>query len=131
MKDVPSFLSVAHVIAVHRRMIAEFGGDAEIRDRGLLDSAVAMPAAQFGGEFLHEDLAAMAAAYLFHLVKNHPFVDGNKRTALAAAEVFLLVNHLRLDATNSELEKLTMGAAKDGLSKNDVIRFFQERTKGH
>ena len=131
MKDVPSFLSVAHVIAVHRRMIAEFGGDAEIRDRGLLESAVAMPAAQFGGEFLHEDLAAMAAAYLFHLVKNHPFVDGNKRTALAAAEVFLLVNHLRLDATNSELEKLTMGAAKGGLSKDDVIRFFQERTKGH
>ncbi|HWB53142.1 MAG TPA: Fic family protein, partial [Tepidisphaeraceae bacterium] len=74
------FLSVAEILELHETLIREFGGSVELRDPGLLESALAMPQSQFGGEFLHPDLAAMAAAYLYHLVMNHPFVDGNKRT---------------------------------------------------
>ena len=101
MSSGPFFLSIQQVLAIHRRVVEEFGGDPGIRDAGLLESAVAMPAAQVAGEFLHEDLFAMAAAYLFHLCKNHPFLDGNKRTALSSALVFLVLNETELDASDA------------------------------
>ena len=88
----PVFLALGEVVELHRRMVEEFGGSAEVRDMGLLQSALAMPMAQFGGEYLHPDLAAMGAAYLFHIACNHPFVDGNKRIAATAARVFLKMN---------------------------------------
>jgi death-on-curing protein len=127
MTEPPAFLTVEHVLAIHQRMIEEFGGDPAVRDEGLLESAVMMPTAQFAGQFLHADLAAMAAAYLFHICGNHAFVDGNKRTALAAAEVFIVLNGRRLRATSRELERLTLGVAEGRLSKADVIAFFRER----
>ena len=83
-----------------------------------------MPAARFGGRFLHDGIAAIAAAYLFHLCKNRPFVDGNKRTALASAEIFVLLNDMRLRATDDELEELTLGVADGRLSKEDVTASF-------
>lgn len=126
MTRVPVFLGVEHVLAIHRRMIREFGGSPRVRDYGLLESAVRMPAAQFGGAFLHQGVPAMAAAYLFHLCQNHPFVDGNKRTALAAAEVFLMLNALRLAAGNRELERLTLGVAAGRISKDEAVAFFRE-----
>jgi len=125
MTRAPVFLSVNQVLAIHRRMIEEFGGDPTVRDRGLLESAVAMPAAGMGGRFLHKGVAAMAAAYLFHLCCNHPFVDGNKRTALVAAEIFLIANGCRLAATNTELERLTLGVAACELSKAETVAFFR------
>ena len=126
MSISPTFLNVEHVIAIHRRMVAEFGGSTAIRNRGLLESAVAMPAARFGGEYLHTTIEAMAAAYLFHLCKNHPFVDGNKRTAVATAEVFLLLNDRELTATNEELERLTLAVADGSITKKQTIAFFKE-----
>lgn len=120
------FLSVDDLLVIHRRMIAEFGGTGELRDRGLLESACGMPRACFGGEFLHEGIPEMAAAYLFHICCNHPFVDGNKRTALAAAETFLLINNCELQATNAELETLTVAVAEGKKTKNDVIAFFEQ-----
>ena len=72
--------------------------------------------------------AAMAAAYLFHLCRNHPFVDGNKRTALAAAEIFLLLNGKELQATNTELEQLTLDLAAGSISKSQVTGFFRGHT---
>lgn len=129
MSAGPVFLSVEQVLAAHDRVIAEFGGAAELRDRGLLESAVAMPAATFGGELLHDSPAAMAAAYLFHLCKHHPLVDGNKRTALAVAAIFLQVNDLTLTATDSELERLTLGCAEGSVSKDDATVFFRGRVK--
>lgn len=126
MKRPPTFLSVEHVQAIHARVTAEFGGEPSLRDRGLLESAVAMPAARFGGEHLHRDLPAMAAAYLFHLCRNHPFVDGNKRTALVAAEVFLELNGYELAATDDELERLTLGLADGSVSKEQAVAFFAE-----
>jgi death-on-curing protein len=121
----PAFLSTDQVLAIHRRMIEEFGGDPTVRDPGLLDSAVAMPAAQIGRQYLHKGLPAMAAAYLFHLCRNHPFIDGNKRTALVTAEVFLLANGYRLAATNAELERLTLGVAACEISKAETADFFR------
>ena len=125
MKEPPVFLTVDQVLAVHRRVVQEFGGDLEVRDYGLLESAVMMPAAQFGGEYLHDGLPAMAAAYLFHICRNHAFVDGNKRTALAAAEVFVLLNDMRLKATGRQLENLTLGVARGKVSKDEVVAFFR------
>ena len=77
-------------------MIQEFGGGSGLRDSGLLESAVAMPSAAFGGQFLHDDLASMTGAYLLQVLKNHPFVDGNRRVVLATAITFLLVNDCEL-----------------------------------
>jgi death-on-curing protein len=78
----PTFLTVEDVPQIHAYQIKHFGGDPAVLDRGLLESAVAQPEQAFGGEYLHADLAAMAAAYLYHLVKNHAFADGNKRPGL-------------------------------------------------
>lgn len=124
-----AFLSVEQVLEVHRRGIEEHGGSPELRDRGLLESAVAMPKAQFGGQFLHDGLPAMTAAYLFHLCKNHPFVDGNKRVSVATAETFVLVNDHELDATDKELEVLTLGIADSSLTKEDAIAFFRKHVR--
>lgn len=129
MIEGPAFLTVDHVLILHRRMIAEFGGDSLLRDGGLLESAVMLPASQFGGKFLHEGIPDMAAAYLFHICRNHPFSDGNKRTALAAAEVFLLLNAHVLQATDDQLEELTLGVAEGSIAKKETVAFFREHAK--
>ncbi len=100
MSEAPTeieFLTVEVVLALHQRQLDRFGGGAGLRDRGLLESAIAQPQASFGGTFAHDGLFAMAAAYLFHIVSNHPFVDGNKRAGLLAAQVFLDVNGVTLE----------------------------------
>ena len=123
------FLSVDEVLVIHQRGISEHGGSPELRDRGLLESAAAMPMARFGGQFLHEGIAGMAAAYLFHLCKNHPFVDGNKRVAVAATEVFITLNGYELAATNLELEVLTLGVADSSVSKEQALLFFRKHVR--
>jgi len=94
----PIFLSLGEVLEIHRDQIDRYGGHPGIRDIGLLQSALAMPAAGFGGRFLHTDLFEMAAAYLFHITQNHPFVDGNKRTGAVASLVFLSLNGVEIKA---------------------------------
>ena len=125
MRTEPTFVSVKQVLAIHERMVREFGGDPGLRDRGLLESAVGMPRATFGGEYVHEDLAAMAAAYLFHICRNHAFVDGNKRTAMAAAEVFFDLNDFALSASDEDMEHPTRGVATGEASKAQVAGFFR------
>jgi death-on-curing protein len=88
-----------------------------VRDEGLLDSALAQPQATFGGELLHPTLAEQAAAYLYHLAKNHPFVDGNKRTAFAVMSTFLRVNGTRLGLTDDEAYDLVMQVAQGQIDK--------------
>src|SRR5437867_10279787 len=88
----PTFLSLDEILEIHKDQIARYGGMAGIRDLGLLQSALAQPQATFGSQFLHADLIEMAAAYLFHIVQNHPFIDGNKRVGAVAALVFLQLN---------------------------------------
>jgi death-on-curing protein len=121
------FLTTAQVERLHAEVIRQFGGSMGLRDRGLFESACEMPRATFGDQFLHPTLSAMAAAYLFHLCSNHPFVDGNKRVGLGAALVFIEVNGRQLRASDDELEKLTLGVASGEVSKEQVTAFFAKR----
>jgi death-on-curing protein len=122
------FLTVEEVVVVHERVIEEFGGDPGLRDRGLLESAAAMPQAMFAGQFLHFSLAEMGAAYHFHLCSNHPFIDGNKRVGVAAAELFLLLNGHELSATDDEIESITLGLASGAVSKEELTEFYKAKT---
>jgi len=88
----PIFLTIEDVLQLHNDQLERFGGSDGIRDRGALESAVAVARATFDGKLLHDGIFAMAAAYAFHIAENQPFVDGNKRTGLNAALVFLDVN---------------------------------------
>jgi death-on-curing protein len=125
----PIFLTLEEVITLQQRLVDAFGGSAGLRDIGLLQSALAMPMAAFGGEFLHPSLPEMAAAYLFHLVKNHPFIDGNKRIGAAAARVFLLMNGAKFDPTEQEYGDLVLDVAAGQLDKNDVVTFFKKHVR--
>ena len=98
----PYFLTLEEVLKIHENQIECYGGSHGVRDQGLLQSAIAQPEASFGGDYLHKDVFEMAAAYLFHIVENHPFVDGNKRAGTAAALVFLDLNGVELDAALDE-----------------------------
>lgn len=118
--DEITFLSVEVVIGLHRFQLELYGGGAGLRDRGLLESALAQPQASFGGVYVHEGLFAMAAAYLFHIVSNHPFVDGNKRAGLLAALTFLHLNGMALKGDSEALYALTMGVAEGRLDKQAV-----------
>ena len=109
-----TYLSLAQVIRLHQRIISETGGSNGLRDLGLLESAVAQPQQSFGGEDLHPTLAGKAAALGFSLIKNHPFVDGNKRIGHAAMEAMLMLNGSELDASvdEAEAEILAVAAGK-------------------
>lgn len=96
----PRFLSVEDVIEVHAGQIEPYGGSLGVRDVGLLRSAIGMPEVGFGDQYLHADLFEMAAAYLYHLIQNHPFIDDGKRTGTMAAFVFLNLNGVTLDAAD-------------------------------
>ena len=122
----PVFLSLGEVLEIHRDQIERYGGDPGIRDLGLLQSALAMPAAGFGGRYLHSDLFAMAAAYLFHIVQNHPFADGNKRTGAVAALVFLSLNDIEIDADEEEFESMVLSVAQGRSDKAAVTEFFRK-----
>lgn len=93
----PEFLTLDEVLGIHADQIRRYGGSAGLRDLGLLRSALAMPQTTYDDEFLHGTIFEMAAAYLFHLARNHPFIDGNKRTALMITLVFLGLNGQRLE----------------------------------
>jgi death-on-curing protein len=116
----PRFVSLDEVLALHARQIELYGGGAGVRDLGLLQSAVSMPAASFDGAWLHATLEEMAGAYLFHLAQNHPFVDGNKRIAAVTMIVFLLINDLRPTFTEDELVELTVGVAAGEITKSEA-----------
>lgn len=120
------FLSVDDVLAIHQDTLATEGGSAGIMDVRLLESAVLMPQQRFGGEYLHPDLASMAAAYLFHVTQNHPFLDGNKRTGALACLVFLMVNGVERLPEPDELEATTMAVASGRGSKQELIEWMRE-----
>jgi len=123
------FLTVDDILALHADQIARYGGSALIRDVGRLESARAMPAATFGHELLHPSIDEEAAAYFFYLVKNHPFVDGNKRTGLVAVLAFLGLNGLRLEASDDELVELVVGVAAGRITKAEVAVFVRRHRR--
>ena len=122
----PIFLSLDDVLESHTEQIAAYGGSDGIRDIGLLQSALAQPEAMFGGQFLHVDLFEMAAAYLFHIVLNHPFIDGNKRVGLEAALLFLEVNGISVDTTDELLVELVLRTAQGQSNKQEIAQFFRD-----
>ena len=122
----PRFLTLEDVLFLHEDRIARYGGTRGVRDIELLQSALGMPSATFSGALLHESMPHMAAAYLFHIAKNHPFLDGYKRTALAAAIAFLEINAWSLDADPDELIETVLGVAAGTISKSALAVFFEE-----
>lgn len=125
----PHFLSKQTVLDIHDAQLAEHGGKPGMLDEGLLESALAQPMAVFGGQYLHEDLFAMAAAYLFHLANNHAFVEGNKRTALAAALVFLDTNDYEVADEGTELADVVLEMVEQKRDKAWVAAEFRRRAR--
>lgn len=120
----PRFLGLEEVLALHAEQIELYGGSDGVRDLGLLESATAMAEASFDGAYLHGTLPEMAAAYLFHLVQNHPFVDGNKRVAVAATFMFLYMNDLELFCDEDPLVELTVAVASGERTKAELAVFL-------
>ena len=112
---------------IHQDQLAEFGGAQGVRDPGLLSSAIAQPSATFGGVFLHSDLHEMAAANLYHLTMNHPFVDGNKRTAFIAALTFLDLNGVDIEHDPPGLYELAVAVAEGRVDKHEIARVLGDR----
>lgn len=113
------FLTKEEVLELHADAIAKFGGEYGIRDDGLLESAITAPENRFCYE-PETDIAALAATYAYHINKNHAFIDGNKRTAAAASEVFLNLNNVQLTASDDELIDLHLNIEANKLSREDV-----------
>lgn len=128
--DEIRFVEIEDALRIHARQVNRFGGDPGVRDRGLLESALAMPRAGFGGQFVHEDTIAMAGAYLFHLCKNHPFIDGNKRVALAVTLYFLARNGIPLDVENDALQDKVLAVASGQMSKDGITAYLREALGG-
>ena len=125
----PIFLGLGEIFEVQANQVGLYGGSADIRDLGLLTWILAMPRWSNRGIYLHADMPEMAAAYLFHIVKNHPFVDGNKRVGTMAAYVFLRLNGLELACTNDALVKLVLAVADSKADKAAVAAFFRRFAK--
>lgn len=124
-----TFLTLVEVLALHADQIHRYGGRPGIRDLNLLESALATPSATFGDRRLHATLPEMAGAYLFHIVRNHPFVDGNKRTGLIAMLTFLGLNRRILRVAPDDLGDLVIGVAEGRLSKAEVSVLVQRHLR--
>ena len=122
----PIHLTVERVQEIHQLAIDRFGGSDGIRDYSLLESAVSAPQATFGGESLFKDMIEIAAAYLFYLCRNHPFIDGNKRVALGACIVFLRINGFKPKPDGPEWESLTLDIAASRLNREQTTERLRE-----
>lgn len=121
----PVFLELGEILQIHQDQLERYGGTAGIRDVGLLQSAAAMPRAGIADRYLHEDLFEMAAAYLYHIVRDHPFVDGNKRSGTVAALVFLVLNDVEVAVDEDELENVVRSVAEGTVTKSDIADLFR------
>lgn len=119
------YLTLEEVYLLHERLIQLTGGSSGLRDPGLLESAVARPRASFDGEELYPDLWTKAAGLMQSLIKNHPFVDGNKRTAVTATAIFLELNHHRLTASNDEVLRFAVQAAGGQAELEEIAAWLE------
>jgi death-on-curing protein len=127
MTSAPAWIAVEVVLAIHEEQLAEHGGGAGIRDRGLLDSALARPRNAVG--YGDPDLCNLAAAYAFGIARNHPFIDGNKRTAFVVCELFLAINGLILIADDSECVLTMLALAAGDLTENAFAEWLRDHTR--
>jgi death-on-curing protein len=125
MTQEPEFLTLDDVLDIHARQLEKFGGQEGLRDQGLLESALAQPQAGFGGTPFHADLFEMAAAYAVHVARNHPFFDGNKRTALITALTFLTMNGFTVPESDSLYDAM-LAVAIGQMDKSALAKLFRE-----
>ena len=125
----PDFLSLDEVLALHHEQLRLFGGASGVRDFNLLQSAMGTPSATFDGQLLHDTVYEMAAAYLYSICRNHPFVDGNKRTAVSCALTFLALNGVVIDADEDEFYDLVIGVAEGRVSKSAIAMFLERNAR--
>ena len=132
------FLTIDEALEIHSNQIKLYGGSPGIRDRGGLESALSQPETSFGGEYLHKDIYEMAAAYLYPLIQNHPFIDGNKRVGTAAAIVFLSINGITISeaidksdpkSNRTLLQDMVLFVASGKMQKPEIAEFFRIHTK--
>ena len=120
------YLTPEQVLFLHSRLLNETGGGHGIRDLGMLLSALGRPQATFDEKELYPDLFSKAAALMDSLIRNHPFVDGNKRTAITAAALFLRLNGFQLIVENNEMVQFTLACAQSRLSLDEITNWFRE-----
>jgi death on curing protein len=126
--NMVQYLTPEQVLFLHNRLIAETGGGHGIRDLGMLLSALGRPQATFDAKDLNSDVFSKAAALMDSLVRNHPFVDGNKRTAITAAALFLRINGFQLVVENNEMVRFTLACAQSQLSLDEIMDWFKQYT---
>lgn len=129
MKNLPDFLTFDDVLELHQVALEQFGGSEGLRDAGLLESAIAMPQAGLGDHFLHETIPSMAAAYLYHLVQNHPFVDGNKRVATMVCIAFLISNNYDYQIDDDKWIELVFAIARGEMTKEETITMLESHCR--
>jgi len=127
MKNI-NFIPKKAILYFHEQLIQIYGGSTGIRDEKLLDSAIQQPRSTFEGNYLHNSIFKMASAYGFHLCKNHPFVDGNKRIALVAMDTFLQNNGYEITASEKETYKIMIKLSSEGLSKDELTNWLKQNT---
>ncbi len=128
MKTKITFLKAQQVLFIHDQMVKKFGGSFGIRDLGLIESAVARPKATFEGKYLYPSLFDKAAALLQSLLKNHAFVDGNKRTALTSTGIFLKKNHYKLTNHHKEEAEFAIRVDNGNLTIEQISKWLQEHS---
>lgn len=121
--------TVRQVLILHERMIQKYGGSSGVRDMGMLESAVGRPFATFGGEDLYPDVFMKAGAFIQSIVKNHPFIDGNKRTAFSGTAAFLLTNRVFISANTDQVVKFMLKVANENISVDEIAVWLKRRTK--
>ncbi len=120
------YLTTEQILFIHYRLIKETGGSHGVRDLSLLKSAQAWPMSTFGGKDLHPNIFTKTAALMHSLIKNHPFIDGNKRTAITSSFLFLLCNNYKLKVSNEELEKFTLKIAVEKTEIKIISDWFKK-----
>ncbi len=120
------FIPTDIVLIIHTSLLQQYGGEPGLRDAGLLDSALAQPSMSFGGKYTHKTLFDKAAAYGFHVCKNHPFVDGNKRVALALMDIFLQKNGWEISSSEEEAYTMMMDLASGQLRKSQLSAWLKQ-----
>lgn len=123
------YLTAEQILFLHARLVAETGGSHGVRDLSMLLSAAGRPQASFDDQDLYADLFTKAGALMDSLIRNHPFVDGNKRTGIAAAALFLRINGYWLETTNPELEEFTLLVARSQHTLDEIAAWLRERAR--
>ncbi len=125
------FLTPDEIVRIHANQITQFGGLHGIRDYGLLESAAYEPQASFGGEYLYQDIFKMSAAYAYSIIKNHPFIDGNKRTGTLSALMFLDYNGYEVILSQDQLYELAISIAISKIAIDNIASFLKDHILSH